>query len=136
MSTQLPPEQRDQDLEVVAQPEAGLELIHRGASHLAAAGLFTAGAGAALVLVADLAAAPFVLPPLLIAVVVGTLAWRFGRWSKALAILAGVLFILMVGPHAFANGLMRFDSFFDLVPNTMALLGAVVAIGAGAAALV
>jgi plastocyanin len=69
-----------------------------------------------------------------IALVAALLVWRFGAWTNALGIVAGLLSAMALFWTAF--GLMSPQSFFDFVPGVVVLPGALLAVGSCIAALV
>ncbi|CAN5794505.1 hypothetical protein BH23ACT10_BH23ACT10_40620 [soil metagenome] len=101
---------------------------------LAALGLVVAAVGPVLIIVADPAAAPFVLPFLLLALVGAALAWFFGTWSKVLAIVLGILLTVAVVTDP-AAGLGHFNSFFDFFPSVMIFVGGLTAVVGGVLAV-
>lgn len=102
---------------------------------LATTGLGLAALGPVLVVVGTPEALPYVVPFALLPAVGAFLVWRFGTWSKVLSIiLGGLLLFMMVGTPA-GEGLRYPASFFDFVPSTMFLVGALAAIAGGAIAI-
>jgi hypothetical protein len=110
-------------------------------TRLASLGLVLAGLAPVLMLLAGLLFGLDMDEDLVFFVVVAAVAfigaflvWRFGTWSKVVGILAGAL----VGMAMFwtAFGLAAPASFFDFVPGILLIPGALIAIGAGIAALI
>lgn len=103
---------------------------------LATFGLAVAAAGPVLVIAADPAATPFVLPFLLLPLVGAVLAWFFGTWSKVVAVVLGIVLVgsTLGGPAG--EGLAYPGSFFDFLPGVMFAVGGLTAVAGGVLALV
>lgn len=91
-------------------------------------GLLTAAVGPVIIIAADPAATPFVLPFLILPLVAAALAWAFGAWSKILGGLVGLALLAstVAGPAGW--GLRHPTSFFDFLPAVLFAVGGLVAV--------
>lgn len=104
-------------------------------TRLAVVGLAFAAIGPLVVVAADPASAPFVLPVVALPAIAAPLAWHFGTWAKALAAVIGAALIvsLVIGPSG--AGLAHPTSVFDFVPSATFLVGGIAALGGAVAAI-
>lgn len=126
-------DERSEHTDPTPDGSSGGRMRQAGAA-LAALGLVVAAAGPVLIVAADPAAAPFVLPFLLLALVGAALAWFFGTWSKVLAVVLGLLLTVAVVTDP-AAGLGHPNSFFDFFPSALIFVGGVTAVVGGVLAL-
>jgi len=110
-------------------------------SRIAVFGLLLLGAAPLLMLITAMASGmslaedgPFLALGAAIPLAAAALAWRFGTWSKILAIAAAL--VAAAGLFWIAFGLMVPGSFGDFVPGMSFVLGFVLALGGAIAALV
>lgn len=110
-------------------------------TRLAALGLLLAGMAPAVILAAILIWGMdaqedliFLVSAMVIPFVGALLVWRFGAWTRFVAILATLLTAMVMFWTAF--GLAQPASFFDFVPGILLTLGTLIAIGASIAALI
>lgn len=74
-------------------------------------------------------------PPIVLSLLGAGLAWRFGIWAKVLGVIFGLALLGLFGPFLI-GGLTTINSVLDFVPALLAIVGALIAVFAGIAAIV
>lgn len=82
-----------------------------------------------------LASLAFIGVPLAVVLIVTGLAWRFGTWAKVLGVVIALALLVLFAPFL-VGALFTFDSVFDFLPALAVIVGALIAVVAGIAAVV
>lgn len=106
-----------------------------GATRTARFGLLVMAFGPVLAAVGDLGVLVYAAPMIVLPAIGAFLVTRYGRWAHAVAAVLGVLGVAVAVPGTWVYTEVP-DSFFDVVPTTMFLVGGVLAAVGGVAGAV